>query len=232
MSKRDQVDPAPVRAHVEQLIALGMTINMIARAAGTSDTPIAYLLAGRQNTMLADSANAILAVTPRPHRQQALVLNYGLRRRLEGLAVMGWSVRAVGDEAGIPFHTVSRARLGVRTQLRIHDIIADVYDRISHLDGGSPRTRKWAQSNGFVHPMLWDDIDDPDEVPAAPKDSGIPDEVIVERILAGTWTGDIPNVERRAAYERLEADGASAKEIADLLHVTQRTIERYRSSVA
>lgn len=231
MPRSATVDPTPVRRHVQSLLDSGMTYNMIARAAGVSARVVVDLVEARTRHILMPSAEALLTTTQRPTHQQALVLSYGVRRRLEALAVMGWPAREIARECGRDdYSLITRIRVTTRVQWPIHQMVSDCYQRISHVQLGDPRTSRWAIRQGFIHPFMWDDIDDYFEVPgSAPVDVGV-DEVLVQRVIDGTWVGEIPALERRVAFEKLHARGLSAPEIAERLHVTQRTIERLRAA--
>lgn len=231
MSRSTSVEPLSVRLHVQSLLDSGMTYNMIARAAGISAPVVSSLAESRSRYVLTPTAKALLGVTQRPVKHQALVLGYGVRRRLEGLAVMGWSIPAVAHECGLKHSsTLFRARNAIRVQWRVHQAVSEGYERISHVRREDPRTLNWAKSKGFIHPFMWDDVDDYFEVPgSAPADVGV-DEVLVQRVIDGTWVGEIPSPERRAAFEKLHARGLSAIQIAERLHVTPRTVERLRAA--
>lgn len=231
MGRDAKVDATPVRDHVQSLFDSGMTINMVARGAGLSNWTLYNLMTLRSETTLLPVANALVSVSQRPSHHQAVVLSYGLRRRVEALAAMGWDVKAVAAECGLPVSSsLHRARDHVRTKWSMHEAVAAGYERISHVRRDDNRTLMRAARRGYLSPLMWDDIDDYFEVPgSAPVDVGV-DEVLVQRVIDGTWVGEIPSLERRAAFEKLHARGLSAPEIAERLHVTQRTIERLRAA--
>lgn len=120
-------------------------------------------------------------------------------------------------------------------------LIARVYDELWDLppDGTAnsiSKIRRWAERNGWVGPLCWDDdrIDDPDAEPYRPlyvhaADRGI-DEVAVAEAVAGRPVRLTP-AERAEAVLLLTARGYSAQEIADRLGTTQRTVTRRRSGV-
>ncbi|MDV8022309.1 hypothetical protein [Rhodococcus sp. IEGM 1330] len=201
---------------------------MISRAAGLSQMPAHEVLSDTRQTMLEPAARALLAVTPRPNAQQALVLSYGARRRLEGLAVMGWSIREIARRANVQDMTVKRPRSAPRVQWRVHTLIADVYEELSHIRRDNTRTVLWAEANGFVHPMLWDDIDDYYEVPVEPVDSKIPDEIVIQRLADGRAVDRASKAERAAAVQILTDRGLSSAAIAERMRVSQRQVVRDR----
>ena len=228
MPKAQKVDPEQAREHINHLAELGMTWCMIARGAGLSERPILDIVRRRPSHILAQTERMILAVSPRPNPQQALVLSYGARRRIEGLSIMGWSLRELAAHANVQYGTIQRPRVATKIQWRVHGLIADLYDEVSHIRHDNPRTLAWAQTNGFVHPMLWDDIDDYYEVPTEPKDSKTPDEVVVQRLADGFAVERATQVERAAAVQILTRRGLSSTEIAYRLSVSQRQVVRDR----
>lgn len=227
-SRSGEVDPEPTRRHVQHLLNIGMTVNMIARAAGLSPRTVSFLLNGTSASLFAPTSRSLLDVTPRPNSQQAIVLSYGARRRMEGLAMMGWPLRDLARHADVQIITLCRPRLHDRIQWRTHNTITKLYEDLSHIRSANPRTIAWAQSEGFVHPMLWDDIDDFYEAPSAPEDSGIPDEIVVQRIVAGRRNVVATRAERIEAVRILTARGMSADEIGDWIAISQRQVVRDR----
>jgi hypothetical protein len=228
MPKTHKVDPERAREHIAHLVDLGMTRCMIARSAGLSERPILDIVRGRPTYILAQTERMILAVSPRPNPQQALVLSYGASRRIEGLSVMGWSLRELAAHANVQYGTIQRPRVATKIQWRVHGLIADLYDELSHVRHDNPRTLAWARESGFVHPMLWDDIDDYYEVPVEPAASKIPDEIVIQRLADGFAVDRATQVERAAAVQILTAQGLSSAEIAERMRVSQRQVVRDR----
>lgn len=225
-----KVDPRPAIEHIEKLQELGMTYLMIERAAGVSNKSVSRLLDGTSRTVREAVLHAILSVDGKPHPQQALVLNAGTRRRLEGLAVLGWTTSAIASEIGCSPQCVQYFRKSPRVTYETHVAVAASFDRLGH-DGGSERTKMWAAAHGFVHPLLWDDIDDPFAEPLKlGRDTGPQpvDDVVVQRLVSGRVT-EATVAERRAAFARLDAQGLSCQQIASILRTTVRTIDRYRA---
>jgi hypothetical protein len=95
---------------------------------------------------------------------------HGARRRLQGLARIGWSGAAMAREAGLPPMTVSTVMSGTVQQVtsRTDDIIRVFYDQHLMRPGGSVRASTAAERAGWAAPMAWDDhadLDDPDTRP-------------------------------------------------------------------
>lgn len=225
------VDCASAREHVQRLLGLGMGWGMIARAAGVSDQSV-RLLVDEWSTCQQAFRDAVLSVSTRPHRQQALVLNVGCRRRLQALSAKGWTGVEIARRLGWSHHKfITEVRAARAVRWATHIAVADLYERISHIDGGSERAKAHAARAGWSHPGLWDDIDDINEMPHEPQDSGLPDGVVVDRVLSGQWCGPVPRAERQVAFERMQQQGMTAAAIADRLNVDPRTVERHRAGL-
>lgn len=223
----DMLDIGPVREHIRSLQSIGMTASMIERAAGLATYAVPRLM-GQQMTVRRVVADAVLAVDGRATHQQAIVLNVGCRRRLEGLSVFGYSSRVLAKELGVDKSRIYYLRTQLRVSWSQHQSVAEMFDRLGP-DGGSDRARKYAARQGWVHPMMWDDIDDPAEVPVSPADSGSPDPVVVDRLVSGRPT-DATREERRLAFFRLRESGLTITAAAELAGIESRTAHRYLTS--
>lgn len=225
LTRADAIPTVQVADHVERLIELGMTMNMVARAAGVTNQLIANIRSGRSRTTLAAHARAILAVDGRPSKHQAMVLAFATRRRLEGLAVLGWSQRDIGHLLGVSGTWAYQLTRLDRVSWENHERVRILFDSLGS-DGGSERTRSHALKQGYVHPMLWDEIDDPSAVPSVGVDSGEPDPVVVDRLVNGK---SVPasRSERWAAFELLRRRGLPDLAIAERIGVEPRTVQRY-----
>lgn len=103
----------------------------------------------------------------------------GLVRRVEALAVLGWSNREVAARAGVSRAHLQQTRSGKFSTvlLSTHQKIDAVYRELmwtvcdSH---GSKWTRAHAKRAGYAPAAAWDDIDNPRERPkfGALKNSG------------------------------------------------------------
>lgn len=163
----------------------------------------------------------------------------GVARRLQALAVLGWTSRDLAPLLG-----VSDARVQHLTNMKYPkahpDTIAAVralYDRLSMTvpvdhkttgRGGAAvhaRQRRAAAAKGYLPPLAWDDdtIDDPRAKPHRPRAAdqhrhrGEVDDAVVERILAGErmpWTTPAEKVEVR---RRWVAAGRSLVDLEDLM---------------
>ncbi|MFH9413996.1 hypothetical protein [Streptomyces rochei] len=163
------VPAGPVIRHIHSLRKGGWTNIEIADTAGVDRRTIHNILHGEVTTVHQRTNTSILKLRPEdaPNRVPAI----GTRRRLEALAVMGWPISHIGDEAGIYGTQVREIVVGRRQ--RIPRDQAEAVERIFRekalKPGPSKRTRTIATQNGWVSALAWDNIDDPDEKPQGLK---------------------------------------------------------------
>lgn len=138
----------------------------------------------------------------------------GAQRRLQALAYMGWSCPVIAEMIGSHYRPLIRIRDGARqnVMLSTHERIDKVFReyQIVEAPGHSGRvTRGVARSKGYVSPLAWDDIDNPDEAPTGVAGSG---RRRVDRELV-TW---------------LVGEGLSDSAVGERLGCTARTVFRVR----
>ena len=225
------------RAHVRRLLELGLTKEAIARAAGIAPghaARIAFDSPADPPKRLIDRRveRAVLAVTHMPHPRQAVCLAIGARRRAEALAALGWSMtwqaQQLGKATANYCGEISKTRVSYPTWVAVRDL----YDQHCMTLGPSTKAASIAKARGWVPPLAWDDdaIDDPAAQPATeagPSDDV--DELAIERALAGANV-TLTDAERLIVVTRLVADGLSDAAIAKRLHVTDRTVLRWRQA--
>lgn len=138
----------------------------------------------------------------------------GIQRRLQALSRLGWSMKVIADETGINLGSLCRLRRNPDVKFvrrTIADAILAAWDR--HCDTTAPSSHSSRETvaeavrRGWLPPAAWEDIDDPDEDPTALEDAG-PDEIVVERILAG-FRVDCTPAEKAEVYARAAAAGRS-----------------------
>lgn len=130
----------------------------------------------------------------RGHRR--LVDATGTRRRIQALIALGYSGEMIAQARGSgDWDEIRQFRTRPRVKATTAAEIADVYARLSATTPVGTthrerqiisRTQNWARKNGWLPPIWWDDIDNPDETPSMHETSA-PDPVVVDRILAGDW---------------------------------------------
>lgn len=96
----------------------------------------------------------------------------GVRRRLQALASIGYTITDISTLSSVPFPTVRDLihpwiRGGVSA--RLDRQFRALYARLSGTPGPSHRAALRARAKGWAPPLAWNDIDDPDEKPVRAK---------------------------------------------------------------
>ncbi len=163
----------------------------------------------------------------------------GIRRRIQALARLGWSVERIAIAADVDRHTVSRAKWETYGDFINADVaakIAGAYERLAmtlpeastwQQRGIITRTRTCAERHDWPPPLAWDDIET-DLAPKGMRAKSAPyddvDPVVVDRILAGAWGMQANLAERSEVCRRWAAQGVSTYEMA---RRTGWKVERY-----
>ena len=187
---------------------------------------------GRRHRITYRMAALILAAPDKPGRNhRGRVPAHGSTRRLRALTVMGWSMAELGARAGVDPDSLNKVRAGNHPTIgpKFAAIAEELYDELWDQRGPNTRAATAALRKGWLPPLAWDDIDDPDETPTVTDDRDEPDEVVVQRLVDGqrvtaTWT------ERREAVRRLARAGVSHAETAERLGIAERTVARIRAA--
>ena len=156
------------------------------------------------------------------------------RRRLQALACHGFDTSRLQAACGISFVTLAAIRRGATTNITAarHHQIRDLYEQLSGQFGTSKEAKRRATLAGWAPPLAWDNIDDPTETPNLGQrvDTEM-DDVAIMRATHGDHV-TLTKAERTVAVARLTAQGLSADQVAERLHVTQRTVTRDRRQAA
>lgn len=114
----------------------------------------------------------------------------GTQRRLRALQALGWTITEIAHGMGVPRSRVEKWCSDQKTYVYASNaaLVAAVYERLSGTSPTGPwadRNRGMAARKGYHPPIAWDDdnIDDPTAEPYASEDG--PDDVVVERLMAG-----------------------------------------------
>lgn len=100
-------------------------------------------------------------------------------RRLNALQALGWPLRRLESEIGVTFRSLSTIRQQSTVTAATFEAICEAYERLSMSPpvadtvgelSGMARTRNAALRNGWLPPLAWNDIDDPDERPTVTRD--------------------------------------------------------------
>jgi hypothetical protein len=243
----------PVQTHLEHLRSLSMTDAMIARAAGVSDRTVTRIREGLTVNVSKEVADALLSTTPRPHRQQALVLAYGARRRIEALAVAAHSAGTIAGAMGLNGTRIAAIRRATRISWDVHQAVDAAFQVLRKAPGHDAIAREYALRHGYRSAADWIDIDDFYEIPGKPalrvgsrggeaaiercRRDDIDPEVFfsgdeTDRATAKRLCGQCPVRERclDTALLRLEPEGiwggATVKERREILRARQITLPK------
>lgn len=158
------VDATLAREHIVTLVEAGYSLSSIARRSGVSLSAIYNLSRGVNPTIHMDTAEAILGTR---RGDAVMVPAVGVQRRLQHLALMGWSTSRLAEELGVTQQMVSLLMLGRTHQIHVTTFEGVVRFFSAHWqeDGGSTRAKGYARRNGYVPAAAWDDIDNPRERP-------------------------------------------------------------------
>lgn len=222
------VDSRPVREHVLMLGRAGHSLSYVARAAGVTITTVAGIRDGRYSGCNHRVAATVMRVSYAPGPGQVRVGALSARRRVHALACLGWTSRHVAAELGITAATLSRSLCGDTMHYQRWQAISDVYDALHMTPGPSQRARGRGRSEGWLPPLAWDDIDDPDETPrrGLHDPRSVVDPIAVQRALSGDRTVCLSSAEKRVAIQHALDRGWSYRLLADRLGITHATADQ------
>jgi hypothetical protein len=147
----------------------------------------------------------------------------GTQRRLQALHAIGWTWTDLGSElGGLTRQAVTSLFERTRVHVNTARAVAVLYDRLWMTDGGNSKARKRAAAAGWPPPLWWldDEIDDPC---CSSKDFSTSS----SRTKSSTARD---RIERHAQIVELSAKRWSARQIAEHVGCTPRTVVRLRSA--
>ena len=168
-------DAQPARAHLQWMRTLGLSQYGCAEAIGiptSTVTGILYPIGGNlRGLVTADTERRILSCDTRaildrlPDNRH--LSSVGSRRRVQALAVGGWSRQHLAARMGVTLQALSSMIRRDRLVARNVRTIRTMYDELSMRSGPTARTRREAAAAGWLSPLAWDDttIDDPAAAP-------------------------------------------------------------------
>lgn len=173
--KTVMVDAQPVREHLQYLISNGMGTHRIADVSGVGRNVIQGILIGTRNRspssqVVRRNANKLLSVQI-DLADGAAIEALGSMRRLRALVALGYTQTDIANRIGVQLPNLGKlihARQK-HVSVKIARRISQVYDELLMKPGPSNRARRMARNHGWLPPLAWDDIDDPNEHPAKPK---------------------------------------------------------------
>lgn len=240
------VDAEPVRQHLRKVNAAGMPFRAINERLGLPcDSSLQHLMWGRGQwgpgqKVKRETAELILAYWPSldDFPDHAMIDATGSHRRVQALAVRGWSRNAVARHIGMRQDNFRDAIKQDRVTARLARRVAAAYDDLWNqdpLESGTSlnavsRVRKQAERAGFHGPLAWDDdtIDDPRAVPLtdAAEPAASDGENLAARWLMGESVILGRNDRREVLQHLFEWTNDTAEEIAARLDMTPEAASR------
>jgi hypothetical protein len=205
--------PARTQAHLKFLHQHGWVNEAIAAECGIGVATVCEIDRGVPKRIWRTTEAAILTVTgpARGHHVPA----HGTRRRLEALAALGWPPKTISARAGLHpgfgrcFFYQNYDRVKASTADAIDAVFRELCMTPAPESAVSAQMRSRAQTQGWLPPLAWDDIDDPNEVPsvtALPVKDEI-DEAAVLRMLDGRRVESTVAEKSEAMRRWLDAGG-------------------------
>jgi hypothetical protein len=157
----------------------------------------------------------------------------GTRRRLQALAVMGWTQHDIGLRLGVTDEMVRHFMAHRQVRRRTAERVAALFAEIGMTPGPSQVSRQRALAKGWASPLMWDDIDDPAERPVRDPRTEVVyhlDEVAIEETMAGRRV-KLSHEERQEVFRRLIDRGLNASQIAQRLGMTRAAAQKMATRV-
>ena len=234
------VDAEPVREHLRTLSANGIGARRVAELTRISSGGLNRILYGGEGRppcrrVKSEIAQAILAIKPTAEALSdgALVDGTSTRRRIQGMAAIGWPLSDQGRRCGRDPRNYTYLLNAEQVTVKTARMVRELYDALSAVAPPpgrlTNRTRAWAARKGYAPPLAWDDdtIDDPAAQPdlGTADDTDTVDEVAIERALAGDAV-PLNRPEQLRAIEHGIRRGMAQTEIAGALTINTRTVNR------
>lgn len=172
------VDAQPLKDHVAELMAAGMSFKSIALSAGYASRNALADAMTRKRVMPRTLARVLAVRADSDNRRDAYVDATGSARRLQALAINGWPTRNLAKQLGHKDPATVQHIANGKTptiRLRTKDGIRDLYNQLWDQPGPSKRTADIAKARGWLPALAWDDdlIDRPDHQPEDVRRRGV-----------------------------------------------------------
>lgn len=143
--------------------------------------------------------------------------------QIRQLRAAGYSLRYLAARTGIDPRALQHVSNGTRAwvQLRTFVAVNNLYQELRWFPGDDKRAAAHARKRGWTPP-------EPLPMPACVEEDSI-DPIAVERAMRGDRV-PLTRAEITEAWQRLERRRLPAHEIARLLHVAERTVQRWRDN--
>lgn len=161
------VDAAPYRERIQHALARGASLGGIARQTGVAYNTVNLVAAGRTLSINPDTADKLERLKGAPTNR---IPAYKVRRRLEALQAIGYSLANVAREVGCSPEALQRICRGERESVKgvLARRVAAFYRAHENRPYEGPEAAlalARARRLGFAVPAAWDCIDDPAEQP-------------------------------------------------------------------
>lgn len=173
------VDAEPVRAHLQQLYAKGVTIHQVAMASGLTYSSVrsfthhAYdYKRPRRQRVTRETADKLLAITP-DNLSTGRIDCTGTRRRIHALVAIGWPLERIAPHAGLSPDNMTSLTRRDTVLASTARAVAAAYEQLRHQQPAKhgidrrniTRAKNRAAANRWAPPSYWADrmdvIDDP-----------------------------------------------------------------------
>lgn len=159
----------PVAAHIDMLIASGMSYSLIGARAGVARKSVSKVHQRHGKFCHRQTAIRIQAVKPADFNETANRPAAGTIRRIQALYAIGHGAKAIASISGLPEQTIS---LLANSQWRtvsgsIAGPVRAAYQQLAWRAGSSAKARARAARLGWHSPIAWGDIDNPATQPEA-----------------------------------------------------------------
>ena len=232
---------ARAQAHLQRLYDLGWSLRALAQYTGmqVTDTSLANLKAGlheqlKRNTVAAVMSIPYTAAVNEHVAPEAWVPVLGAQRRARALLALGWNHDELKKRMPLYTNHISRATYNHMHARNWRDL-DNLYRELCMTPGPSRITAQRADRAGYAPPLVWDDIDNPDEQPMrgnrgqwlAPEEAeelriyratkhAPVDPNVVDRVLSGEWSLFANPAERVEICRRFVEAGGSTHELEAL----------------
>lgn len=240
------VDVASARRHIGVLVAGGWPLEHIAKSAGVGRHTVTRIRSGESRHVRASTAEKILAVRheSRPPRlDNALVDATGTIRRLQALVYMGWSgaelMRRLGSNPAYISRVMSMPLVFESTRRRVTELFEEIWDQDPPAHTSVDRmlvqkAMRRARNAGWVGPLAWDDIDDPESIADVDGTATLTPEEIHEALVDSALAGEKPELTAAARHDVviiLNDRRWSGPQIAEFVGCSVKTVERDRKQL-
>lgn len=173
------VDATPIRNYL-WILSGEMSIRAISRATGLTQATVQRIYHGDTKRLHQATANKIMAIEDPALLPSSLIDATGTHRRMQALAVMGWSLAEVSRRAGLEYQWGGRLLRQETVRADTAERIAGVYRELWSTPAPTvtgvqrmqvAKTKQFAARHGWVGPLHWNNIDkDPEPVEIEPED--------------------------------------------------------------